>query len=208
MQQLKQIIYDTRNLHLSYKIQSNDNYKYYYDNMYAVLPFLIGVVNNSTEIVLLPHSDLEHYEKNIIPQIIKDYSNVSVESINEMNPFDFIRKYAEEHTFLKSLHGIFTYVIESMSYVCLYRYLWIEDFLNEDIKIEYNNGDTITVNYQMLYIDPSKTSLKNQKRIERKRNEKGVSPITIKDFIEDDKKTDNGIFVFESKDKYLACKNK
>ena len=39
----------------------------------------------------------------------------------------------------------------------------------------------------MLYIDPSKTSLKVQKRIEN-RNEKIISPITIKDFIEDAKK--------------------
>ena len=173
MQQLKQIMFETRDLHLSYRIQSNENYKYYFDNMYDVLSFLIGVVNNGTEIVLLPHSDLEHYKTDIIPQIIKDNSNIPVESINSMDTLKFIRKYAEEHTFLKLPHGRFSYAIESMSYVSLYRYLWVEYFLNENIKIEYNNGDTITVNYQMLYIDPSKTSLKNQKRIERKRNEKG-----------------------------------
>ena len=40
----------------------------------------------------------------------------------------------------------------------------------------------------MLFIDSSKISLKVQKRIEKKRNEKIVSPITIKDFIEDAKK--------------------
>ncbi len=65
---------------------------------------------------------------------------------------------------------------------------------------------TIAVNYQLLYSDLSKTSLKNQKIIERKRNKKIVCPLTIKDYIEDNKKSDNGVFDFESEDKNLTFK--
>ncbi|EDR25341.1 hypothetical protein EDI_133080 [Entamoeba dispar SAW760] len=202
-QKIENIFFATHDLHLTFRISSNEEFKYYFDSFYAVLPFSIDIINEGKDVILIPYDILTHYGVNL-PQEIIDNSQVPVQSINKMKPLDWIRKYAEEHTFLKSSHGRFTYAIESMSNQKLTSSPFEKSFLSESIDIVYSNGQTVSTGYSMLYKPLISLNKKQQEKIKAKEEGKNMKPISLNDFI--DLKQDSNNFDYESLDKNIACK--
>ncbi|BFU21981.1 hypothetical protein EHI8A_137670 [Entamoeba histolytica HM-1:IMSS-B] len=203
MQEIQSIVNDAHDYHLSFRLSSNKDNHYYYDFMYAVLPFIPDIVDN--EVVLYKNPNYETFDSQI-PQTIIDNVNIPVTSINDMSPIDFIKKFASEQTFLKTPHGRFTYALETMSFIELRRTVMDKSVLEEPIKITYSNNQTVTINYNILYIPLETLSKEKQKRINAKRNGYNDAIITIDDFVDNPMRNNPGLYDYQSLDGNLACK--
>ena len=147
-QNLRSIIDSTYDLHLSFKLVSCDRYDYYIDRLYAVLPFKV-YIENETDYYFVP--DESNDQIITIPTDILNNKDSKVIDVNGMSPYDFVKAYANKHTFLKSPHGRFTYALASMSRVYLARTPLSEEELDQDIVIKYENNETVTVKYSLYY---------------------------------------------------------
>ncbi|KAL7718008.1 Uncharacterized protein QTN25_004703 [Entamoeba marina] len=204
MQKAQSIINDAHDLHLSFRLTSNDKYKYYFDSIYAALPFTIDIINEGKDVIFLPNDAVTSYGITI-PNEITNNKDVAISTINGDDPLKFIRNYAETYTFLKSPHGRFTYAIESMNFVKLSTYALPQSYLNQPITIVYSNGDSVTVSYSMVYLPPTSLTKKQQDVLKQKEKSSHATPITINDFISKPKKA-SSVFDHESADSNLACK--
>ncbi|ELP87608.1 hypothetical protein EIN_145920 [Entamoeba invadens IP1] len=206
MQSVQAIVNEASDYHLSFRLTSDENNLYYYDEMYAVLPFILDIVNGD-EVIVYPNDVVEKFGLSV-PEGITDNVNVPVQSINGLEPLQWIRKFAEEQTFLKTPHGRFTYAVESMNYMSLQRTLMTKEALDEKIKIVYTSGNEASTEYMIAYV-PIATKNITSERIERLKDKlmekHGVNILRAEDFVESNLKEDNS-YDYESKDANLACK--
>ncbi|BFU21865.1 hypothetical protein EHI8A_050920 [Entamoeba histolytica HM-1:IMSS-B] len=200
MQKIQYIVDTTHDLHLSFRLTSNENNTYYYDNFYASLPFTIDIVDGNY--IIHPNSQLSSLGGKI-PEEITNNDGKIITSINGDKPHTFVKKWAEDHAFLKSPHGRFTYALESMSFVSLRSNLLSQEFLSQPINILLTGDVSISTQYQMVYIPPQTLNEHIARKISQKER-RSTAPISIEDFVTY-KKSDK-VFDLESSDGNLACK--
>ena len=165
---VQKIIDQARDYHLTFTLTSSEKVKYYYDMMYAILPFTIDIVDG--KVVLYKNSQ---FEKNghFVPDEISENVNVPVKFINGKDPIEFIQQFGEKNVFLKSPHGRFSYALETMSFIELKKTVLSKEFLTTEIEIEYSNGVKVVTGYSLLYID-SVGMTENEKNEVLYKNEK------------------------------------
>ncbi|KAL7719943.1 VWFA domain-containing protein [Entamoeba marina] len=206
-QQIKSIVFDAHDLHLSFALHSSESQNYQFDSFYSALPFQIQIKNEGKDVYFEPYTSVSLYGVDI-PEEIQNNVNVSLQTVNGMTPLEWIRDYATKFMGLKSPHGRFTYAIESMSLVSLVSTPFEEEFLNTPIEVVYSNGDELTLNYSILYIPPSSISAEKLQLIKDKNLNKIMKPLNANDLSDTYKQEElsDVSFDFTSKDKNLACK--
>lgn len=150
MQAVQSIINSAHDYHLNFRLKSSDAHKYYYDGMYAVLPFYFDIINND-QVILYANNDLSDYGLDV-PEGIKENVNIPVVDINGMDPIAFIRKFADEQTHVKTPHGRFSYAMETMHFISLWNTVIDEKYLTTNINITYENQMKVETGYQILYL--------------------------------------------------------
>ncbi|ELP85297.1 hypothetical protein EIN_085090 [Entamoeba invadens IP1] len=203
-QNIQNVFAATHDLHLSFRLTSDKNNTYYFDNFYATLPFYFDIINEGKSVVLFPSTQIKPYG-GVIPDEIIANENVPITSINDLDPLAYIRNFAESYTFLKSSFGRFTYAMETLQFKKLSSTPLDIDYLKTPIKIVFSNGNTANVNYQMLYAPVSSLSKAAQNIVREKEQGKTVEPIMVSDIFGKLKRDDKA-FDFESADGNLACK--
>ena len=213
-QQITQIVFDTHDLHLAIQLNSNENYTFYFDSTYYYLPFNI-LIEPDQKCFVTPQITTKNVT---IPEIFGKNEKVEVKSIDGMSVRNWIRKFADEKTALKSPHGRFTYALESFNYGILTSNPFDKEFLAKDIVIEWINGETVTVNYQMIYIPTTSLTESSKIALQLRREGQIFSPLKLKDTITfADVKAkeeeidaafavETSVFDIESDDKTLGCK--
>ncbi|ELP93155.1 hypothetical protein EIN_054400 [Entamoeba invadens IP1] len=201
IQKVQAIIDNTHDLHLSFRFSSDEKNKYYYDDFYAYLPFVIDIVEGEYIFTKNPSLDSEHLHVEI--PLLDDYYGKTISTINGLEPYKFLKDYAEAHTFLKTPHGRFTYAIESMSFVSLRSAPLAEESFKTKYTIVFSDDTTVDTEYKLLYLGATVVGKEKRNRLLRKQN-RSLRPITAED-LSTPKLADN-IFDYESSDTNIACK--
>ncbi|KAL7718964.1 VWFA domain-containing protein [Entamoeba marina] len=203
--EIKDIFHDIHDLHLSFTLTSNSTNDYGFDSFYAVLPFSIEIENNGTEAYFIPNTAAKTYGFTI-PETLTNNENVTIKTVNDKTPFEWIREFGDNYTGLKSPHGKFTYALETMATVSLAQIPLTKDILSTPITVVYENGDELTLSYEMFCIRLNSVSDSTKEAITKKITRKNLSPLTIGDLIEMPKLADETVYDYQSTDGTFACK--
>ena len=186
-QKLYSVIADCRDLHLSLSLSSGfEGHNYLVDSFYYSLPF--DVILNDDKSVYFTIKNTKY--KLTVDDILKKNVNVKVVKVNGKETLQFIREFGEKYGRMKSPHGNFVRAQSLITFSSLMSLPLEFDVLNTPIEIEYENGDKVTVKYEMIYVpyDYQSKSMKNV--IERKLYGNDYSPLRIED-IENDFENEN-----------------
>ncbi|EDR21742.1 hypothetical protein EDI_320470 [Entamoeba dispar SAW760] len=201
-QDIQSLFLDIHDLHLSFSLQSYENNTYIFDYFYYYLPFNFNIESDK-KVHLTPNRVSVNVS---VPKIFEKNKDIEVLSINGEPPLNFIRKYGNEHTGLKSPHGRFTYALESFNFGSLVANPFTKEFLSTPIEIKWSDNSNITVSYQLIYVPTNSLSQKAQKSLKLRRQGKIFSPIKPYDLFPELKQSFKGEFDFETLFSDLACK--
>ena len=147
---LLQIISEFKDLHID--IYFNNNIIFHVlKNLYAICPikFEIIKVNDEYQIVC-KLNQYHHYYNDKLMDLIQDNYNkkIYIESINNLNPFDFIDNFCGNIGKTKNPHGSFSHKFNAhYGYNLAVFPLGKQDF---ELEILYSNGNKINLNYIFL----------------------------------------------------------
>ncbi|BFU24573.1 hypothetical protein EHI8A_174350 [Entamoeba histolytica HM-1:IMSS-B] len=201
-QDIQSLFFDIHDLHLSFSLESSENNTYVFDYFYYYLPFNFNIERDKK--VYLSPSNVN--VNNSIPEIFEKNKNIEVLSINGEPPLNFIRKYGNEHTGLKSPHGRFTYALESFNFGSLASNPLTKEFFNTPIEIKWFDDSSVIVSYKLLYLPIRFLSKRAQKALNLRRQRKVFSPIKPHDLFPELKQSSKGKFDLETSFSSLACK--
>ncbi|KAL7720400.1 VIT domain-containing protein [Entamoeba marina] len=180
-QEVHDIFHDIHDLHLSFTLISNDAYDYVFDSFYAILPISIEIENNGTEVHFIPLTDYASFGATV-PEMLTTNENITIQTINGMTPYEWIREYGNNYAGLKSPHGKFSYVLETISHVNLANNPFKKEFLSTPINIVYENGDELSISYVLRYLPINSVSDSVKEKITKKITRKDLSPLVFDDF--------------------------
>ncbi|EDS88651.1 hypothetical protein EHI_139190, partial [Entamoeba histolytica HM-1:IMSS] len=131
--------------------------------------------------------------------------NVPVKTINGEDPFNIIREFGKKYSALKYPHAQFTeakdeFVEGDLSYLPL-----TKEYLNTQISITWENGESVSVNYK-IYRETASVSNSNEKLKQGIR--KPLTEEETKDIINTKKALDENDRItrkFTSKDNNIHC---
>ncbi|KAL7714043.1 VWFA domain-containing protein [Entamoeba marina] len=204
-QEVKDIFHKIHDLHLSFSLTSNSANDYVFDSFYAVIPISIEIENNGTEVYFNPYSNLALYGVTV-PEMLTTNGNISIATVNGMQPLDWIRDYADTFSELKSPHGKFTNVLDSIYLVSLTLTPLTKNYLSTPINIVYENGDELSISYELLYLKLDSVSENVKEKITKKITRKDLSPLVIADLFDTPKLVGETIYDYQSTDGFIACK--
>ncbi|ELP89294.1 hypothetical protein EIN_488260 [Entamoeba invadens IP1] len=172
--ELKQIIRDANDLHLSVSLNSVNANKnnYFIDNIYYLLPFTFDIDENKT-LRLLPQA-------NLVGDIEK-HKNESVVSINGLPPFDVIRAFGAKNVAMKAPSARFTYALTLMPFASLNRNPLTKAEFSQTFTITYESGDVVTVPYYFKFVPLTSLSQKSQIKLRNLAVGSNFSPLKYED---------------------------
>ncbi|EAL49880.2 hypothetical protein CL6EHI_179700 [Entamoeba histolytica] len=157
--EIKNLIISTRDPNLAFSIdyslkKPNSEFR----RFRYFLPFTINI-DNDKKMYLNPRNELPRittYSVGVdVPEEIINNQNVSVITINGEDPFNFIRKFGKKYVGLKCPHAQFTEAKSAITYGLLGRLPLTKEYLNTPITIIWENGERLTVNYNMYVVNDS-----------------------------------------------------
>ena len=181
---LLQIISEFKDLHID--IYFNNNIIFHVlKNLYAICPikFEIIKVNEEYQIVCKLNQYYHYYNDKLMDLIQDNYNKkIYIESINTLNPFDFIDNFCGNIGKTKNPHGSFSHKFNAH-----YGYnLAVFPLGKQDLELEilYSNGNKINLNYIFL----STFDLSQLSKLIYKKNF-NVDDILFKEFMHKEKYT-------------------
>ena len=169
------------------------------NEIFILLPFKISIDENK-KTKIFPNEIIEKYNlQQHFPsyQKIKQNSNVNIKKINDSEPFDFIRKFAEDFLTFKNKNAKFTYTKFFMHFFQL-KYIPLSENDFNDFSIEYENNEKINVNFLPCQFE-NKNNKINNKKIE--------STVKKMNFYREFSNKKNEInWDYSNKEKSLKCK--
>ncbi|ELP86842.1 hypothetical protein EIN_043900 [Entamoeba invadens IP1] len=191
--ELKQIIKDAYDLHLSVNLNSvNDKKnKYIIDNIFYFLPFNFNIDENKNTRLSVANISPEILTDDMSAEIAK-HATESVVSINGVTPLEFIRTFANKNVGVKSPSGRFSYAQSSMTLSSLNYNPLTEEELSTTFEIKYESGDIVKAPYYFLYVSTSSLSESAQKRLKTHDIGSNYSPLKFKDLMPEEKTRENG----------------
>ncbi|EMD44229.1 hypothetical protein EHI8A_004250 [Entamoeba histolytica HM-1:IMSS-B] len=201
---LTSVVYNAHDLHFSLTAQSDyDGNNFLVDSFYFILPFDIVILNDKSVKFVLKSTSYNV----TIPDAVKNNQDTPVSKINGKSVLEFIRVFGEEHGRMKSLHGNFVRALNSITFSSLNSMTLSKEELSTVLSIEWSNGETCDVSYQMLYIPFYSLSKKAQSIVNRKLNGNDYSPLTLEDIEERHiKREEKTPYDLQSRDGMYSCK--
>ena len=205
--EINNLIISTRDSHLGFSIKNKNDFSINKNSeltlFYYFLPFSINIENDK-KMYLIPRYSFKFSVVNPPDEIIKNM-NVPVKTINGEDPFNIIREFGKKYTRLKCPHAQFTeakdYFVEGgLSYLPL-----TKEYLNTQISITWENGESVSVNYK-IYRETASVSNSNEKLKQGIR--KPLTEEETKDIINTKKALDENDRItrkFTSKDNNIHC---
>ncbi|GAB1221141.1 hypothetical protein ENUP19_0066G0003 [Entamoeba nuttalli] len=157
--QIKNFIVSTRDSHLSFGL----DYTVYKPNLIlkvlsSFLPFLI-YINDEKKMYLLQRSTVGGISVDV-PQEVVNNENVAVKTINGEYSFDIILKFGKKSIGFKFPHAQFEKACSTFVFAILEEILLTKEYLNTQITIIWENGESVSVTYSMLKLPLSSISMK------------------------------------------------
>ncbi|EAL42877.1 hypothetical protein CL6EHI_094570 [Entamoeba histolytica] len=132
---------------------------------------------------LNPLNKLPLFNTNVdVPEEIVNNQNVPVKTINGEDPFNIIREFGKKYLGLKCPHAQFTKAKSAITSGSLSNLPLTKEYLNTPITITWENGESLTVNYNIMKFNP--TNQKFQEVLERSKRRGIRGGIRIEDFEE------------------------
>ncbi|EAL42817.2 hypothetical protein CL6EHI_076380 [Entamoeba histolytica] len=162
--EINNLIISTRDSHLAFSIKNKNDFNINENSeltlFYYFLPFSINIENDK-KMYLIPRYSFKFSVVNP-PDEIKKNMNVPVKTINGEDPFNIIREFGKKYMRLKCPHAQFTlakdYLVGGvLSYLPL-----TKEYLNTQISITWENGESVNVNYK-IYRETASVSNSNEK---------------------------------------------
>ncbi|EDS88978.1 hypothetical protein CL6EHI_077760 [Entamoeba histolytica] len=117
-----------------------------------------------------------------VPEEIVNNQNVPVKTINGEDPFNIIREFGKKYLGLKCPHAQFTEAKSAIILGSLNELPLTKEYLNTPITITWENGESLTVNYNIMKFNPM--NQKFQEVLERSKRRGIRDGIRIEDFEE------------------------
>ena len=149
-------ISELKDLHIDIYFNNNAIFKIL-RNLYAICPikFEIKKINDKYQILCRPNQYYQYFDKNIIDIIRNNYANNRyIISINNFNPFIFIYDFCGDIGKTKNPHGAFSHKFNAHYGYNLAIFPLNKNDIN--LKIIYNNGDIINLDYIFISINEIK----------------------------------------------------
>ena len=143
-QELNRKISELKDLHIDIKFGNKK--RQILDSLYSIVPikFLVKKINGDYNIFCKLNNYQYLFDKNIL-DMIEINKNQSILSINNQNPFDFIKNFCGIIGSTKNPHGTFTYKFNAH-----YGYnlkLYPLDYNDLKLEIIFENGNKLNINY-------------------------------------------------------------
>ena len=158
---IKRVIAKTKDLHFLLSAKNFTENGILMDKIYMCFPFSLYIDGNSTEnaemyIKINPVCFTMYTEEE--QQFISGHLEIPIESINNDSPFNYIQNFASEYINIKNKHGMFSIM---MSYFNSFPIFLIPLSKEETTNIEFsfNDGNSITLNYSLLYLNTEKEDI-------------------------------------------------
>ncbi|BFU25959.1 hypothetical protein CL6EHI_180400 [Entamoeba histolytica] len=178
--QIKKLIVSTRDMHLRFYVNDelSDNWNKDLLYFYYFLPFNITIDRNK-KMYLIPKDVFKGVSVDV-PQKIIDNKDVAIKTINGEDPFNIIREFGKEYIGLKCPHAQFTLAKSTESDYALTQGRLTsqplpKNYLNKQIYIEWENGQSDNVNYSILR--HNSRYKENTKQIENNNEEESLKSI-------------------------------
>ncbi|EDS89300.1 hypothetical protein CL6EHI_170960 [Entamoeba histolytica] len=117
-----------------------------------------------------------------VPEEIINNKNVPVKTINGEDPFNIIREFGKKYLGLKCPHAQFTEAKSAIMFGSLNEIPLTKEYLNTPITIIWENGESLTINYNIMKFNPM--NQKFQEVLERSKRRGIRDGIRIEDFEE------------------------
>ena len=134
------IIRQTNDFHTHTDYEKNDNLK----NLVIISPIIVKTINDKKKLYLSTNYFIEFLEiAKFIPNYnkIKNKENISIKSINDKEPFEFIRNFCKDYFTFKNKNAKFTYTKMKLFYFNLFECPMNSDDFN--LKIKYEDDEEI-----------------------------------------------------------------
>ncbi|GAB1221260.1 hypothetical protein ENUP19_0076G0018 [Entamoeba nuttalli] len=181
--EIKNLIISTRDSHLvltiDYTLKKPNSELVYF---VYFLPFKINI-DNDKKMYLKPLNELPNTLVVVdVPKEIINNQNVPVKTINGEDPFNIIREFGKNYLGLKCPHAQFTKAKSAITLGSLGEIPLTKEYLNTPITITWENGESRTINYNIIKFNPM--NQKFQEALERSKRRGIRDGIRIEDFEE------------------------
>ena len=129
-----------------------------FSDYHICLPFKFYLnkgVNNTIQMLIKEYDKCSKYYNETVKVFIKEHENITIEKINEENPFDYIQKFGNDFYKLKNPDSYFNFILQNINDFYLTYIPLLPDEINS-LKLTFNNNDTIETHFHLEISDNSK----------------------------------------------------